>query len=212
MKKKSLFILLTVLLMAIAITAVASAAPTNSSVYWWWQNDPDNDIPAGSSTINRTPKGISCTISTSLANNTASYEDAAVTVWFVVFNAPGNCATNPCTGADLGNGATMPDVLYGGGHVIDSSEMAEYGVSLKAGDTSGSLFPQPSAGLKDPQTAEVHYVVRSHGVIGTGRVNDLIQTVDGGCEVELGGATGFDSLSTAEGDCQDLQYSIHQVP
>ena len=59
MKKKIVFILLTVALMIISVTAVASAASDKDSneVFWWWGD------PAGSSKIVRTDSGISGNLS-----------------------------------------------------------------------------------------------------------------------------------------------------
>ena len=220
MKKKSVFILLTVFLIAIALTAVAGAdshEPTPSDVNWWWGD------PAGSSTILRKDSGITATIHTSLSNSQGSYNGYAMTLWLVVFNEPGNCATSPCGEPDLFVQAVKPDVLYGGGHVIGGSENVNFGARLNAGDNSASiadLFGMPTDdgepyGLIDPHKAEVHYVLRSHGPNQSRLVNDMIQTYGGGCiyDAPYGYLPPMNAgeLVFGTGDCQDFQFAIHQV-
>ncbi|NIT57154.1 MAG: hypothetical protein GWN00_13240, partial [Aliifodinibius sp.] len=46
----------------------------------------------------------------------------AVTVWYVVFNQPGECGTSPCGEADIFNPATNTDVLYGAGHIVGNGD------------------------------------------------------------------------------------------
>ena len=229
MKKKSLFILLTVFLIAIALTAVAGAAPTSptdTGVFWWWQ-DPDTDAPVGSATIVRNNTGITGTVSTSLDNDTGSYSDFAATAWIVVFNNPAACVNNPapCIEDDLFNPAVMADALYGGGHIIGASEMANFGFHLNAGDNSTSiadLFGMPTDengepfGLIYPKTAEVHFVMRSHGPKVPGQVDEMLHTYGGGCVFDA--PYGFlppvneANLQFLLGDCQDIQFAINQAP
>ena len=58
-------------------------------------------------------------------------------------------------------------------------------------------------GLTDPQGAEVHLVVRSHGERITGMVNDQINTFAGGCTAES-------SFGAAESpnECEDQQFAV----
>jgi hypothetical protein len=214
MKKKIVFILLTVALMIISVTAVASAASDldSNEVFWWWGD------PAGSSKIVRTDSGISGNVSTSLANDVASAKGLAVTLWIVVFNDPSECATSPCTDVDLGNPAVMPDVIYGAGNVVGNSEKIALGYHRNAGDNSGSiadLFSLPTNngepwGLIDPREAEIHYVVRSHGPMVPANMPEQINSFEGGCVIDYGPPGGPEDLHLDEGECQDIQFAINQ--
>ena len=57
----------------------------------------DGNIEVGSSKLVRNNNGVSLTLNTSELD-----PGSAVTVWFVVFNNPGACASD-CAGSDLGN-------------------------------------------------------------------------------------------------------------
>lgn len=93
--------------LALQVTAEGKLSPaalqnvTRSPVYWNW--DPSNAV--GSSQLVRTNAGLGCTYHTS-----SLPAGQVVTVWIVVFNNPGACATSPCSPADIGNplvGATF---------------------------------------------------------------------------------------------------------
>jgi hypothetical protein len=214
MKKKIVFILLTVTLMIISVTAVAGAASDRDSneVFWWWGDS------AGSSRIVRTDSGISGNVSTSLVNDEARAKGLAVTLWIVVFNDPGACATSPCTDVDLFNPDVMPDVLFGSGNVVGGSEKITLGYHRNAGDNSGSiadLFGMPTNdgepwGLIDPREAEIHYVVRSHGPLVPAKMPEQINSFEGGCVDDHLPPGDSDELNLDEGDCQDIQFVINQ--
>jgi hypothetical protein len=206
---------------AVFISAtLVSAAPSDTDsndVFWSWGD------AAGSSKIVRNDGGISGNIKTSLSNEVDSTNGIAVTLWIVVFNNPGACATDPCTDADLFESAVMPDVLYGAGNVVGNSEKFSAGYHRKAGDNSGSiadLFGMPTKdngepfGLINPRGAEIHYVVRTHGPKNPAEMPAQIQSYGGGC---VFGApygypvpTGPNDLYLGDGDCQDVQFAINQ--
>jgi hypothetical protein len=195
------------------LPATAAGPPDSSNVYWWWGD------PAGSSIIVRTDSGISGNVNTSLAlEEVASAKGLAVTLWIVVFNEPGECATSPCGEPDLFDPDVKPDVLYGAGNVVGGSENASFGYHRNAGDNSGSiadLFGMPTNngepwGLIDPQGAEVHYVVRSHGPKDPAEMPAQIDSFEGGCVTDyLPPADSLD-LHLGAGDCQDIQFAINQ--
>lgn len=143
----------------------------------------------GSSKLVRNKNGVSLTL------NTSGLEPgSAVTVWWVVFNNPGACAGD-CDGTDLGNPNVAGDVIYGAGHVVGGNGTANFAAHLNEGDSGGSLFPQPSPGLIDAETAEIHIVVRSHGPAIPGMIDEQIHTVNGGCPPNV---------------CEDIQFAIYQ--
>jgi hypothetical protein len=220
-RRKTGFVVAVVLIAVLAITGIAFAGGADNDsndVFWWW------GAPAGSSTIVRNDNGISGSFSSSLSNSVASADGQAVTLWVVVFNNPGACinAPDPCIEDDLFNPAVMPDVLYGSGNVVDDSEIASFGFHRKAGDNSGSiatLFGMPtdngqSFGLKYPRSAEIHYVLRTHGPKDPMYMPSQIQTYGGGC-VDfapfgyLPPANPLD-LYLGVGQCQDVQFAINQ--
>jgi hypothetical protein len=138
----------------------------------------------GTSKVVRGPNGISMSLQTSGIN-----DGDAVTVWYVVFNVPGNCATSPCDVPDIFDPATRTDVLYGTGHVIGNGGPANFASHRSVGDNSGSVMPffnawlglsLPSVGLEDPFGAEVHLVVRTHEEAIPEFLPDMIQTFNGG--------------------------------
>jgi hypothetical protein len=120
-------------------------------------------------------------------------------MWWVFFNNPHNCATSPCTPADLANPAVQGSVASAGGKIIGADGTATYGAFRATGDTTG-VFPGlgTGEGLLAPLRAEIHLVTRSHGpailsdpvVLG-----QQLSLFNGGCPPNT---------------CANLQASIHQ--
>jgi glucose/arabinose dehydrogenase len=106
----------------------------------------------GTSTLTRTASGIAFSLSTS-----GLQAGHAVTIWWMVFNPDGPLS-----------------VQYAAGHVIDDSDVAEFGGALQEGDTDGVINGGP--GLLDAQAANVVLVVRDHGPADPGRVNQQVHT------------------------------------
>ena len=211
--------LLCTLVLVITFASAVHAAPADVSetgVGWWW-----GEGTGGTAKIVRTNKGISGNFSSSLANSVGSAEGLAVTLWLIIFNNPDECATSPCSESDLGNPAVMPDALYGAGNIVDDSEEASFGFSLKAGDNSGSiadLFGLPTNdgepwGLIYPRGAEVHYVLRLHGPMIPLEMPAQIKTYGGGCVdyAPYGYMPPADEseLKLGWGECQDVQAAIN---
>jgi len=148
----------------------------------------DPTVVVGSSKIVRNQNGVTVTV------NTSELEPgSAVTIWLVIFNIPGECFEG-CDGTDLANPDVAGDVIYGAGHVVGPNGTANFAAHLNEGDSGGSLFPQPSPGLIDAETAEIHIVVRSHGPFIPGMIPEQIHTVEGDCDPNV---------------CEDVQFAIH---
>jgi hypothetical protein len=114
------------------------------------------------------------------------------TAWFGIFNNPEHCATRPCSGADFANPAVMGSRVNFGGRLIGLDGAATYGGYLAIGDTT-SAFDGP--GLLDPQHAEIHLVVRSHGPALMGApFTDQLSLMFGGCPPNT---------------CVNVQASVH---
>ncbi len=191
-----------VVLGAIVSTSPVRAGDIQTDDVLTW----DGSTVVGESTLVRTPSGVTMTVETS-----GIPDGHAVTIWWVVFNNPGECATAPCGENDLFVDAVQADVLYAAGHVVGNSGQANFAAHLNEGDRSGSIaglfdLPDPQ-GLADAETAEIHNVVRSHGPKARGRtLKAQIHTFEGGCEVDLPPGT----IPVNFGECADIQFSIHQ--
>ena len=156
---------------------------STSDVYLW-----NSTVVVGSSKIVRNQNGVNVTV------NTSGLEPGnAVTIWLVIFNNPSECVDG-CDGTDLENPNVAGDVIYGAGHVVGGNGTAHFAAHLNEGDSGGSLFPQPSPGLIDAETAEIHIVVRSHGPAIPGMIPEQIHTVEGDCDPNV---------------CEDVQFAIH---
>ncbi|MGH9875653.1 MAG: hypothetical protein ACRD9S_24620 [Pyrinomonadaceae bacterium] len=114
------------------------------------------------------------------------------TAWFGIFNNPDACATRPCSGADFANPAVMGSRVNFGGRLIGLDGAATYGGFLAIGDTT-SAFDGP--GLLDPKHAEIHMVLRSHGMALMGTAfADQLNMFNGGCPPNT---------------CMNVQASVH---
>jgi hypothetical protein len=165
------------LLAAIPLSrAGAAGAATHSTSDVTLISDPPVEpaIVAGSSTLTRTDSSLSFSLST-----TGLEPGHAVTIWWMVVNPDGGVA-----------------VLYGAGHVIDEDGTAEFGGSLKVGDSNGYEMGDDRS-LEDARGARVFLVVRDHGPAKPGIVDEQIHTF-GVCN-----PVGLEH-------CADLQISMHE--
>jgi hypothetical protein len=150
------------LLSAIPLSRAGAATQSTSPVA------PFAGAGGGTSTLTRTDSGIAFSLATG-----GLEAGHAVTIWWMVFNPDGSVS-----------------VQFAAGHVIDDAGTAEFGGSLREGDTDGVINGGP--GLLDAQRANVVLVVRDHGPADPGRVNEQIHTF-GACNPT----------------CTDLQISMH---
>jgi hypothetical protein len=112
---------------------------------------------------------------------------AAYTVWWVIWNNPKKCATNPCGLDDLGVEGNA--VIYATGFVTGESGAASVIAELSAGKLPSGMFVSGIPGVLQwgrGQRSEIHMLVQTHGSIKLGSV-DIQITVDGGeCNTECG--------------------------
>ena len=166
MKRRLLVALIVVgLLSVIPLSRAGAATQTTSDVTLL----ADPSVVVGSSTLTRTGKSVSFSLQT-----TGLTPGHAVTIWWMVINPDGGVA-----------------VLYAAGHVIDEDGTAEFGGSLKVGDTKGHVMGEDTS-LEDAAGATVMLVVRDHGPATPGAVNDQIH-----------------SFGACNPTCTDLQLSVH---
>lgn len=147
-----------------------------------------------------------------------------VTLWWVIFNHPEHCEHGEgdvaCGEGDLFDGAdgptgVEPTCVYADGSVVGGDGHARFIDRVAVGEVRDScieFFVAAVAeidgadhGLTNPDGAEVHLVVRSHGPRLPGDVAEQRTTFDGGCEEFL------DPGATHEldpGECSDLQFAV----
>lgn len=167
--------------------------------------------PVGSSRLTRTDAGVSYQVRT-----TELEPGTATTVWMVIFNHPEHCATSPCQIDDLFNADVMADVAYAAGHVIGNAGRGGFAGRRNVGDNSGSImgewFGLPEHGLLDARGAEIHFIVRNHGPIIPGLVNEMISTFNAGCGPDAmeGAPPVPETLGThGPNTCEDVQFAMH---
>ena len=114
-----------------------------------------------------------------------------------IFNFPENCiggAVYPwpdglepqplCTAIDLTNPEVAGDIIHLAGNVIGESGFAGFAAHLEMGDISNSILAPvlPTVpGLLNPQGAEYHYILLSHGPKLPEFMPDQIKSYLGGC-------------------------------
>ncbi len=135
-------------------------------------------IPGTGSILVRTNEGVGATLHTFglVPGNAYSF-------WLGVFNNPKECATTPCSGADLPNPDVQGVVLWGSGQIAGEDGTADFGTFRAVGDTSGKAVGPPGTAeaLERPFKAEIHLVVRSHGPVIPAMLSDQLSTFNGGC-------------------------------
>ena len=156
------------------------------------------NIIYGSSKLVRNRNGISVVFKTSnlIPGN-------AYTLWAVAVNIPGLCDAVPCRVNEIVGPARKPveaDALLLKGLVAHSVEMTFAG-HIRENDGSTSVNPDMGlptgvGGIWDAETAEIHLVIRDHGVAIPGIINEQTSTFTGGCDVNT---------------CSLTQASIHSA-
>ena len=131
----------------------------------------------GEATLVRNKNGATVTIHTS-----GLTPGEVLTVWGVVFNNPDACAGD-CGAPDLANPDVRGSAQWLTGHVVGGSGTATFAAHIAKDDTSNvsDAFPINSDGLEEPLTAEIHFVVRTHGQKISGLVGEQMSTLNGGC-------------------------------
>jgi len=152
---------------------------------------PDFAPVAGAiSKIVRNDNGVTVSVSTTV--NPGTY-----TMWMLLWNDPDSCTG----GGGLNCNPTISDppdcVLFTAGHVVGNNGTLNYTGHRKIFDISGFIGGAACAdGLTNPQGADIHLIIRSHGPKLPGQVNLQISTVGGGCDVN---------------ECDDVQAAAHEL-
>jgi hypothetical protein len=137
----------------------------------------------GAATLFRSKQGAEMRIATS-----GLAENSAYTVWWVVFNNPAAC-TGGCGADDLGNPAVRAAVFYAAGFVTAGDGIGtedgtgNVSAHMEAGALPLGIDVEVEGGLEPGNgfRAEIHLVVRTHGTINPGMVDQQIGSFNGGC-------------------------------
>lgn len=112
----------------------------------------------------------------------------AYSIWIGVFNQPDKCITpGICGVGDLeafgGDPRVKASVFRGGGFVADGTGSAETTLSILPGRTNRELFGNTrNYGVLNFGGAEIHILLRSHGVAGSqGSVSGQVGAASGEC-------------------------------
>jgi len=146
-----------------------------------------------------------------------SVPNAPYTAWWVVFNNPEACVGGfDCGPSDLTNPAANVAVFHATGFFSDSNGAASFSAHLESGPlTDGTdVFLNDGDGVglerKNGLAAEIHIVIRGHGVAADPNdgllsftVADQISLFNGGCVEAFG-----DPLD----NCEDEQVLIFPAP
>lgn len=196
---------------AIGVGANAAGMETETTVHFF---EDASVVKDGAAVLTRLKNGVAMRLNT--VNLTPK---DAVTIWWVVFDEPTMCSDEcgeddifnldadgefilnadgspPVNGA--GVEAAQITVIRADGHVIDEGGAAQFSSRLPIGDVSEALF---GGGLKNPLSAEIHLVVRTHGPAIPGKVDSMLYDVNGGCEGAF-----------PNPPCSDVQFAVFKPP
>jgi hypothetical protein len=211
MKHSVLSAIAAVLVLAIVFVSPAQSTPADHSTSdVWWLAD-GSVVEGASSKLVRTDRGISLSLGTSDLP-----AGDAVTVWWVIFNNPEECAGEEgvpfrCAEPDLFNPDVQGSVQYAAGHVVGNSGNYNVGSYLSVGDTTNCPFEAFGegflcAGLIDARQADVHLVIRTHGSMDTEFMPSQIKSFEVACTPE-----SSEGLGDGPNTCVDLQLSVHET-
>ncbi len=154
----------------------------------------------GTSRLTRTDNAIA-----TRTNTTELVHRHVTTLWWVIFNNPDECTDN-CGNDDLFEPtAAQPSCPYADGSIVGGNGNARFQDRLTVGEDRNScleFFGAEDHGLLNPEGAEVHVVVRSHGPLIPGMVPEMRSTFNGGCN----------EGEPNEGLCEDVQFAVHTPP
>lgn len=138
---------------------------------------PGGTVPLGGATLLRHRNSVDARIAAIGLDQNAAY-----TVWWVVFNNPDACVGG-CGADDLGRPETDASVFYAAGFVTGLDGIANFTAHLDAGRLPEGIDVRRGDGLRRANGfgAEIHMIVRSHKTPMPGQVGEQIGRFGGGC-------------------------------
>ncbi len=186
------------LVVALGMPLTASADPRSTYQTADFTTLSDGSAVGSAGTMIRSKKAVDVRMAMSGLDANSAY-----TTWWVVWNDPSACATDPCTGADIGGPGNS--VFYAAGFVTDSSGTANLSVHLRSGKLPDGLRVLIPGGLKKGNGfgAEIHMIVQWHGSILPGSVSQQIGDFFGACNPDCVDQIGIMFLPTGPGGDSD---------
>ena len=162
---------------AYGLAVVQAAEPRTYQTKNMFQTGNPAILKPGGATLYRSSQGLEVRVATSGLLLNSSY-----TVWWVVFNNPSACVGG-CGADDLPNPDVRASVSYAAGFVTGLSDAGNVTAHLEAGALPVGVDVVQGAGLEPGKgfRAEVHIVVRTHGLTNVGHVDEQIGSFNGGC-------------------------------
>lgn len=186
--------------------AGSAADPTTSSVHWLSDL---SDVEGATAQLTRTTSGASYSFRT-----TGLDAGHVVTMWWVIFNVPSECE-HPvdeigaaCGLEDLSNPDVQASVMGGDGHIVGASGRSTHAGHLREGEIS-TYHPDfvGSPGIIDAMEAEIHLVLRTHGPMIPGMIDEMRSTFEAACTPESSNGHG-----NGPNECADLQAAAFSAP
>lgn len=143
--------------------------------------------------------------------HTTGLPQGAYTVWIVTINDPESCATRPCSDVDIFfNPAVDATVFWSDGGIVQANGVGNFRARVHKGvlpDGDGQIG-LPGSGLMDPFGAEIHLIVKYHGLASDDQevLYEQTHTLLGSCDVD---ANALDLGAPFGVHCFDPQAVVH---
>lgn len=162
---------------AYGLAVVQAAEPRTYQTKNMFQTGNPAILKPGGATLYRSSQGLEVRVATSGLLMNSSY-----TVSWVIFNNPSACVGG-CGADDLSNPDVRASVSYAAGFVTGLGDVGNVTAHLEAGALPDGVDIVQGAGLEPGNgfRAEVHIVVRTHGLTNVGHVDAQIGSFNGGC-------------------------------
>ena len=201
--------------MATTATLSDAAMSYMSTVNWHAQqavNGRSGPVAGASANLLRNANGISFRMNAAQLTPGNAY-----TLWLVVINNPGACASTPCTATDIFNPATSSQVRYAAGHVAGWSGSTTFAGHVGEGPLTGWNGVNQTVMFPDAMAAEVHLVVNDHGQMLPDMMPGMIHTYRGGCSDASPFPGVFPPTALADGEpgpniCRLYQAAVFTAP
>ncbi len=157
--------------------------------------------------------------------HTTGLPEGAYTVWWVIFNEPGDCnEPNPAGGVCGGGGPadlflSKTAIIWATGKVVKANGIGNFrdriyvGERREPGTQEALIGSDLEFALENPQSAEVHLIVKYHGLASDDPdvLYEQTHTLLGSCGPDEG-ANSFDGGPEFGIQCFDPQAAVFPVP